>query len=708
LPKLRRPAEVVIALVLAGIFIAYGFLPAWQSLNTDFGNYYLAARLFRQGDSLDRVYDWTWFQRQKNHAGMERRLVGFFTLTLYSAMPIVPFATLSPLSAKRCWLVINLILLALTGFLLRRMTALGRMQSAILLLLAIQPLRTHFLYGQLHVLVLFLLVLALWLYLNARPAATGVLLALASAIKIYPILFVFYFVRKRQWRAVAGLVGGALVLAALALYLFGFEVNRVYVEEIIPRTMRGDNVHPYHIDLSSFTGLFRRLFVFEPELNPHPYMHSPFAFAGLQAMTQALLFFPLMWLLTPRRATKETERLEYAAYATMLLLLSPGTAPYHLTALILSAFLAADFLLRERRILQLGLVLVSYALAGLPRLESLFISSQLLFIAVFFLLLVGALASHSPHTWRERLRSRSAVVFVPMFVLATGAAAAMNLQHIRDGARDYSARIDAGPVQLMRTQPSVSQGRIAFSTLQSPAFTLGMLSDNGLSTFTADTDVFHPVFIPGSSELLVELAGRVSRIVRVDPGADQTPPEGFPVEVENGQQPLLSPDGRRLAFIREVRGRGSLWLKSFRTGEVTPSAPERQLAGSEYNVLEAAFDPAGREIVFSAQPDQTLGPALFTLDLDSSRITPMMFDSAIRYPAFSNDGQWLAYSRLENGSWQIWLKPLPQGSERRITSGGCNSVSPAWTPGSEELIYATDCGRGVTMTTLARIRISPQ
>ena len=55
--------------VALGLFIWRGFLPAWRHLLSDFPNYYLAGRLFRDGVPLDRLYDWEWLQRQKDHLG---------------------------------------------------------------------------------------------------------------------------------------------------------------------------------------------------------------------------------------------------------------------------------------------------------------------------------------------------------------------------------------------------------------------------------------------------------------------------------------------------------------------------------------------------------------------------------------------------------------------------------------------------------------
>src|SRR5262245_30916648 len=121
---IRKRIELLILLVLIAIFFGYGFVPAWRSLNTDFVNYYLAAKLHRQGDSLARLQDLIWFQRQKDHAGIEQRVVSFLALTTYSAMPIMPLASFPPLTAKRYWLIINLLLLGASCYVLSRMTEL--------------------------------------------------------------------------------------------------------------------------------------------------------------------------------------------------------------------------------------------------------------------------------------------------------------------------------------------------------------------------------------------------------------------------------------------------------------------------------------------------------------------------------------------------------------------------------------------------------
>ena len=63
----------------------------------------------------------------------------------------------------------------------------------LLTLLSIFPLRTSFLYGQMHILVLFCLTLEWYFHKRERDSVSGILIAIAGALKIYPHLFWVYF-----------------------------------------------------------------------------------------------------------------------------------------------------------------------------------------------------------------------------------------------------------------------------------------------------------------------------------------------------------------------------------------------------------------------------------------------------------------------------------------------------------------------------------
>src|SRR5262249_46662847 len=358
----------------------------------------------------------------------------------------------------------------------------------------------------------------------------------------------------------------------------------------------------------------RRLFIFEPELNPTPLMNLPAAFAILLASTQALLFVPLLWLISARRGSDENEKFEYGTFLAAVLLLSPTPASYHYVVLIITVVVAANFLLRERQFREATLLVVLYALSGLPIQSPVF--SRLIFTLGFFFVLLSVLGRRTSETWRDRLRSRSALVFVPVFLLMVCVGALVTLRHVKSEMND-ALRVGSGT--LLATNAIVSEERIAFTTLQPRTYSIGILAENRLSSIEAGADLFHPTFIPRSSEALVELAGPTSRIIRIDLNEQPESDRPFPVEVENGEQPVISPDGRWLLFIREVQGRGSLWIKNREADK------ERELVTEEKDVLEAAFASDGAEIIFSAQPHGV--PALFKIGIASSTITQMTFGS---------------------------------------------------------------------------------
>src|ERR1051326_4069128 len=368
--KMRRAAgstaEYMLLAILIGIFLWRGFLPGWRKLNSDFPNYYLAGRLYRPWYALDRVYESIWFQRQKDHAGSKQPLVEYVPNTLFLALAVSPLSRLTPLEAKRCWLIFNLVLLLLAIGLLRSITALSSRRLAILSFLAVVPLRTNFLLGQFHVVMLFLLTAALWLYLKGRPAASGIVLAFAPAFKIYPGLFMLYLLRKKQWRASFGMIGGSFCFGVAHLVLFGVGPTRALLMEVLPRAVRGEDIDPYSVGWNSLTALLRRLFVAEPELNPVPLAHIPGLYAVLQPLLSTLLLVLVVWLVCSPRTKAEEEKFQWASYTALLLLLSPHPASYQFCALILTAVLVTDYLLKIQLPSRAAMVVTLYALVCLP------------------------------------------------------------------------------------------------------------------------------------------------------------------------------------------------------------------------------------------------------------------------------------------------------------------------------------------------------
>ncbi len=709
----NRWAENLLLGLLVGFFVHQGFRPAWKNFNTDFRNYFVAARLYRHHIPLNRIYDLAWFHRQKDHAGLGRGVGTYIPLTLLSALPIAPLAEFSPLTAKRCWLVINAMLLALTALFLEGVTHLGWRRVLIVIFLALQPLRALFVEGQMHMLVLFFLALSLWLIRRGWPVAGGVSVALAAGLKIFPALFLAFFLRKKQWRALLGAAAGMAILAGLSIYLFGWEVHRTYLIQILPAMGRGDHIDPYAPGWNSATAFLHRALIGEPDLNPHPLLQAPALYAILQPLVQTAIFVPVVWLLTPGTIDAEHENFEWGAFAAMLLALSTVTGSYHLCLLILTATLALDSLLAMGQRKQAALVTAMYAITCLPwghwpfhnadGWRMLLVFPRLYSLMALLALLNWNLFAQSGGKVRLRAHPQEAICFGCLFLVMSSAGTLQTFRHLGGLFENYSHRIFQHQGSLLNDEPIVGTQRLYFRLMRLQGMRVDSSDGEEIEPIPPATDEFHPATASGLGSIWVEQAGPISNIVRISILPANTHPSSQ-IEVNNGEQPSVSADGKWLAFVREIRGRGQLWIKPLAATYGPPSGDEREAVDDSYDVWEAAFEPGNRRLIFVAAPHGQ--PELFFLDLQTGNIYPAPIPGIARYPAFSPDGQWLAYSRCECGVWNVYATLLSTNAGQQVSHGDCNSISPTWEADSRTIIYATDCARGLALTALASIKLT--
>jgi len=153
-----------------------------------------------------------------------------------------------------------------------------------------------------------------------------------------------------------------------------------------------------------------------------------------------------------------------------------------------------------------------------------------------------------------------------------------------------------------------------------------------------------------------------------------------------------------------VKGRDSLWIRNVAAvGAEATAVGERQIAGPQYDVRDATFFPDHR-VAFSSRRDGRF--RLYEVDPTSEAVEEMSVPNcSARYPAISPDGKWIAFSCEHGGSWQIQVMNLNTGEQVQLTNTDCNSISAIWTLDSKELIYATDCGRGLGLTALAKLNV---
>ncbi len=680
--------EWILVVALLGLFAVRALLPAWHTLNTDFPNYYVAALLRVEHTPIDRAYEWTWFQRQKDHNQIPQPLVGFAPHPPLCAAPMLLLTPLAPLAAKRVWILLNLAFLGAALCILRRLTELRWRHILLIAGLCLLPLRTNFMLGQYYVSILLLICLAYFAALRGHHFRAGALLATAAWFKVFPALFILLFLRKRDWRAVAGMIAGALALAAVSVLIFGLDVHRIWLVEVLPRAFRGDVLAPYDLHWSSFSSLWHRLFLYEPELNPVPLFGSPLVYAFVLAMTSTTLLFAFL-LSTGESSDNQTTAWEWAAFLPVLLLLSSMPGSYHYVVLIFTLTVGVGVMVRAGRWRTALLLIVLYAIACAPfAAAGLFGLRRLLATLALYIVLLWNAPAVADKPTRRILWGTAGALFA--------IAATFNLLTLRKRDQDFSYRAPHIQQADASFNPVATSGGVASIAMVDKGYRAVMVSDGRTISMPAPGDVLSMAASPHSPFAYFELVNNHSQILRF-PSEQVGRADALSQYVTEGQQPAISYDGRWLAFLRDDRGRSSIWL-SHDGGE-----PEAVAGGQNFSVLEMSVTTDG-DIVAA------LGGAAFPHLALLRRATREIgvlgeISGAVRYPAVSPESGRLAFSRRESGSWHLFVRELSTGIEQRLTSGACNATSPAWED-SHTLLYATDCGRGLGLNAIARIELT--
>jgi hypothetical protein len=663
----RRRALLRIWIVLVFTpLLAISFRHGWTRVETDFPNYYTAAVLTRQGQSIENFYNWTWFQRQMNYAGIERQLGGYTPHTPLTMLPAIPLASLSQQHAKQVWLTAGLLMLAASTWILSRLSGLALAEVAALAALCWGALAGNFLLGQYYVFLLFLLTCAAWCLLRGKPIVGGALIGIVFALKLYTAPFAVYFAVRRKWKALAGMVGASAIMASIGIAIFGLDGIWYFATNLLPREIDGSVNDPYHPFWGSFTAFLRRILVPEAELNRHPWIAFPSAFFFLRD-AYVLTVLTLMLMAAPR-----DEPRAFAWFVVVLFTLSPNTAAYHFLLLLVPAVL----LLRGATAKRAAGWIALFALVEIPlyQWDAWLFPKAWLMIALFL------------YTGWEQLRA------LPRRRVAFALAAITIFSMVDASRRMLSWRVEPAQTaehavvdrnNVFASAPAIREGAMVYEAIAQERYLLR--SAGGDLAF--DGEALHPALGRDGPMYFELVAGAHSRICSYDFSTGRT--ETIVGTELDPNEPAVSMDGSRTAFVSH----GSLFTRE--RGITTP----RTGRGASH----PAFFPDGRRIVFvEGSPGRR---SIHALSLEDGGMQTLVTGGDSFDPAASPDGRWLAFAAAETGGRQVWILDLASGARRRLTEGVCNNESPAWDADSRAIVFTSDCGRGLGLPALYRVTL---
>jgi Tol biopolymer transport system component len=154
--------------------------------------------------------------------------------------------------------------------------------------------------------------------------------------------------------------------------------------------------------------------------------------------------------------------------------------------------------------------------------------------------------------------------------------------------------------------------------------------------------------------------------------------------------PKWSPDGRRIAFVRT----GSLWvIDSDGTNVQQVTKPKLGSAAPpcEGSASLGDWSPDGQQLTFhTTDPIRTIGQVC-TINLDGSGLTVVASEPPGYHtePAWSPDGEWIAYRFIEDNNHEIYIV-RPDGASRiNLTNDPATDIEPAWSPDGKWLVFVS-------------------
>jgi hypothetical protein len=331
--KWRTLSELVSVIMLGGYVLVAGIIRGWQ-MQSDFPNYYTSSQLLAAGAEVSRIYDNTWFAEQMAVHGFNQpgKFIPFPPPTVLLMIPLTPF---DPLTAKRIWLLMNVLMLIPTVFFIGKISGERRLVAWLLMLATGLGLANNFFLGQVYLLLLLALFAGYHLIMAKKEYAGAGIWGIAAAIKLIPVIFLLPFIMQKKWKPLAGFMAGFVAIHLLTILLTGREVYATYFSVLanhLNGSIEGQSAFAYQFQ--SWNALLRNLFVYDAVENQYPLINLGQLFQMGRLLIYAVVIAMAAKLVYDFRKRGDFAEMAMSITGIAVFELLPASATYHFILLL--------------------------------------------------------------------------------------------------------------------------------------------------------------------------------------------------------------------------------------------------------------------------------------------------------------------------------------------------------------------------------------
>lgn len=328
LASLRRRGALA-ALAISGLAeAAYAAAFSFRRSGPDFFILWRAAYDFSLGRPLYRIEDVL-----ANHFGHVFKVPPFYGMLF---LPIANASDAVYNVALTLHRSLNIVLYLVTGGLLayllrvelRRRDWLPVAAVAVIMGLMQPPFDT-IAYGQIDIVLLLLLTLALIGLRTQRSWLVGLGIALGGLFKLYPILLLGLLFVRRDWRSMAWTFGWLALLNSIAIGVMGWDNHVMYVTQVLPNIGGGTS----WVENQTINGFLSRLITGTMETNPIRDRTINMLTYGSFALVAGASF---LLALAPAERRSNVFALQFSIFAVVMVLAVPAAWMHYSTITILA------------------------------------------------------------------------------------------------------------------------------------------------------------------------------------------------------------------------------------------------------------------------------------------------------------------------------------------------------------------------------------
>jgi Tol biopolymer transport system component len=165
--------------------------------------------------------------------------------------------------------------------------------------------------------------------------------------------------------------------------------------------------------------------------------------------------------------------------------------------------------------------------------------------------------------------------------------------------------------------------------------------------------------------------------------------------IEKEMEPAVSPDGKKILFVSSTKQYDLIQVpldgSPFKNLTLTSRNEKAPAWSPQGDYFAYASDRNGSDVILLRSPSEGWERSVVTQkDFEGSNLI------SFSRPAFSPDGQRIAYHCNTSERTTIWISNIAGGSPVRLTADRHNQFCPAWSPDGEWLAYIySDSGKYV-------------